>query len=150
MSLPKTSYKLIYFNIKGRAEPIRLILAFANVTFEDFGIEISEWPAWKSSKFEKQGRMKFIQYNHRVWNYFILEFPWGQVPVLEVTNGGETEVLTQTNAICRFLSRRFNINGENAFEEAKCDELVDAINDYTKGVSKESYSNSNHVLSKPA
>jgi len=62
------------------------------------------------------------------------EFPWGQVPVLEVgRENGEIVVLTQTSAICRFLSNRFDLNGDSDWERAKCDELVDAINDYSLG-----------------
>lgn len=41
-------YKLIYFNVRARAELSRLILHCANVTFEDVRIEHSEWPNVKN------------------------------------------------------------------------------------------------------
>jgi len=47
---PAELYKLVYFNIKGRAEPIRLIFVHAGVEFEDFGIDRSAWPSGKASK----------------------------------------------------------------------------------------------------
>ena len=39
--------KLTYFNAKGRAEIIRLILAHAGVEYEDFRIARDQWPSVK-------------------------------------------------------------------------------------------------------
>ena len=47
--MPET-YKLIYFNARGMAEPSRLILSYAGVPFEDTRIERADWPAMKPSK----------------------------------------------------------------------------------------------------
>lgn len=44
------SYKLTYFNGKGRAEVTRLIFAQAGVEYEDVRIEIPDWPKYKASK----------------------------------------------------------------------------------------------------
>ena len=41
--------KLTYFNLMGRVETTRLILAQAGVVFEDKWIEPAEWPALKAS-----------------------------------------------------------------------------------------------------
>lgn len=43
-------YKLTYFTIKGLAEPIRLILSYMDVKFEDIRIEREDWPKIKPSK----------------------------------------------------------------------------------------------------
>lgn len=43
-------YKLIYFNVRARAEPIRFILAVAGVPYEDARIEKADWPKVKESK----------------------------------------------------------------------------------------------------
>lgn len=45
-------YKVIYFNVKALAEPMRFLLAYGNIDFEDVRIEKENWPALKSSKFE--------------------------------------------------------------------------------------------------
>jgi hypothetical protein len=41
--------QLTYFDIRGRAEPIRLILEDNEVTFEDNLITLAEWPELRST-----------------------------------------------------------------------------------------------------
>ena len=70
-----SQYKLLYFNGRGRAEYLRLIFAAANQAYEDSRIEMSEWPKLKSST------------------------PFEQIPTLEIRNGANVTVLSQSNAI---------------------------------------------------
>merc|ERR1712021_40491 len=42
-----TKVKLTYFNLKGRAEPARLILAYAGVDFDDCRVTSEEWQKLK-------------------------------------------------------------------------------------------------------
>lgn len=44
------SYKLYYFNVRGRGELARLVLNYAGVPFEDYRFEMADWPAIKPSK----------------------------------------------------------------------------------------------------
>lgn len=44
------AYKVTYFNIKGLAEPMRYLLAYGNIDYEDVRVEKENWPALKSSK----------------------------------------------------------------------------------------------------
>jgi len=44
------SYKLIYLNLRGLAEPIRLLFKYAEIKFEDVRISVEEWPQHKDSK----------------------------------------------------------------------------------------------------
>lgn len=52
------------------------------------------------------------------------------MPLLEVEN----KKLFQSQAIARFLAKRFDLTGTNEFEAAKCDEYVDTIFDFFKGI----------------
>lgn len=67
---------------------------------------------------------KFID---KLIQYFTISVStFGQVPVLEV-NGKH---LAQTHTICRHLAHKFNIAGKNDWEKAKCDEIVDGVQDF--------------------
>lgn len=57
--------KLVYFPIRGRAEPIRLCLHDQGIAFEDNIVEFADWPAMKAEKCASG------------------ELCFGQIPVLE-------------------------------------------------------------------
>jgi hypothetical protein len=59
----------------------------------------------------------------------VSEYEWGSVPVLEV----EGKQLAQSKAILRYLGKKYSLAGENDFEEAKCDEHVEAMSDLRLG-----------------
>jgi len=95
-------YKLIYFNSRGRAEPIRLLFALAGVDYEDVRLDHGEsWQAMKPKT------------------------PFGQVPVLDI-DGFQ---LAQTKAIARYVGNEFKLNGRNNLDSAKADMLVDGVDD---------------------
>lgn len=98
------TYKLHYFNLRGRAELARLILAYANVEYEDFRFPSEEWPKHKPN------------------------YPFGQVPVLEV----DGKMLGQSNSIARYLAKKHGLAGQDDWEEAMAnmyaDSLMDVIN----------------------
>ena len=96
-----STYKLYYFNGRGRGEVARLIFAAAGEKFEDIRYEHNEWAAHKS------------------------EMPLGQMPVLEY-NGTK---LPQSTSIGRFLAKQFHLAGKDNFEQAKVDAVIDTITD---------------------
>ena len=96
-----STYKLYYFNGRGRAEVSRLIFAAAGQKYEDIRYEREQWLAHKN------------------------EMPLGQMPVLEF----EGKMLPQSIAIARFLAKQFQLAGKNNFEQAQVDAVVDTIND---------------------
>ncbi|CAF1149847.1 unnamed protein product [Adineta steineri] len=95
------TYKLYYFNGRGRAEVSRMIFAAAGEKYEDIRYEQDKWPEHKS------------------------EMPLGQMPVLEF-NGTK---LPQSVSIARFLAKQFQLAGKDSFEQAQVDAVVDTIND---------------------
>jgi len=94
--------KLTYYNGKGRAETARLVLAYAGKEYDDHRIVPEDMAALKPS------------------------LPFGQLPILEY----EGTTISQSMAIARFLAREYGLAGQNALEEAKIDETVDAITDF--------------------
>jgi len=49
-----SSYKLTYFNFTGLAEPIRFLLSYLNIDFEDNRFEREQWPSIKPSNLKKK------------------------------------------------------------------------------------------------
>ena len=95
------TYKLHYFNGRGRAEVSRLIFTVAGQKFEDHRFEFQQWPTLKS------------------------QMPLGQAPVLEI----DELQLPQSVSIARYLAKEFNLAGTGNLEQAKVDAVGDTIND---------------------
>jgi prostaglandin-H2 D-isomerase / glutathione transferase len=72
--------KLYYFDLYGRAEPIRWAFVLAGVEFEDIRVTGDSWKALK----EEDGKLEF-----------------GQVPMLELDDGTK---LCQGDAILEYLN----------------------------------------------
>lgn len=94
-----SSYKLIYFNGKGRGEPARLLFAFAGIEYEDCRVAGEEWQKLKPT------------------------IPTGQLPALVV----DGTMLQQSMAIIRYLAREFNLAGSNNLEMAKAESVLETI-----------------------
>jgi len=99
-------YKLIYFNGRGRAEPSRLIFAYAGASYTDQRLERAEWPALKP------------------------KLAFGQLPVLDIDNG--KVILAQSKAIARYVATEFNLVPKDHIQAAKADMLVDGHDDVLK------------------
>ncbi|KAJ3304828.1 hypothetical protein HDU76_005108, partial [Blyttiomyces sp. JEL0837] len=98
-----TTYTVVYFNIRARAELSRFILEKGKATWND---ETPDWPAAKA------------------------EMPFGQVPLLiEKVDGKEVFRLAQSHAIERYLARKFGLAGSNRHEEAYLDSIFESYND---------------------
>jgi glutathione S-transferase len=110
-----SSYKMIYFNARGRAELSRLLFNVAGVPFED-----ARYP------FDPVTRKRVE------WEADKDKYTFKQVPVLEV----DGKQLPQSHAIERFLARRFDLLGDSDFEaaliDAVCEQFVDIKDAYQK------------------
>jgi glutathione S-transferase len=111
--------KLQYFPIAGRGEPIRLALGVQEIEFEDELVDFKTWGELKSSS-------KF-----------------GQMPLLTITEEGDTRVLSQMSAILRYVStlKSKTLYPENPLERAKVDEVCGLLEDLNRDVSSAIYFN---------
>ncbi|CAG0889500.1 unnamed protein product [Cyprideis torosa] len=91
-------FKLIYFDLPGRAEVVRLVLAQSGLPWEDIRL---------SSKEE--------------FDAIKPKAPFGQLPILEF-NG---RTYAQTLSLCRFIARKSNLAGENESNATECDMWVE-------------------------
>jgi len=87
------------------SRPVRFVFAYAGVEYED--VRLPKDDTWAEAK---------------------KTFTWGTVPVLEV----DGQQLGQSNAILRYVAKKHNLAGDNDFESAKADEMVEAMNDLKK------------------
>ena len=92
---------LTYFDVRGRAEPIRVMLVDLDVEFDERRITMAEWPALKPTLF------------------------FGQVPTYQ---DGEIHI-NQSHAIYRYLARKYALYGDNELERIRCDIIEEAFVD---------------------
>ena len=101
-------YKLIYFDLRGRAEFIRLIFAQADVQYKDVRIKMQDWPSLKPKT------------------------PFGMLPVLEV----DGKQIGGTQVIARYVAEKHGLAGSNDLETALVASVVDAVSDLLTKVSR--------------
>ena len=121
-------YKLMYFNLQGRAELSRVIFAYAGEKYEDIRYEFPEFPAIKPSK---RAHLNHLCHALTRWCSIVsfAALPFLQLPVLEI----DGVRLTQSHTIARYLARKFNIAGKNDLEAAQADAYIDLIYDILDG-----------------
>lgn len=97
-----STIKLTYFPLKALAEPIRFLLSYGGLEFEDIRIERDQWLEIKK------------------------DAPFGQVPILEMEDG---KIAHQSVAISRYLAKKMNLIGKDALEDLEIDAMVDTVCD---------------------
>lgn len=96
--MPTTpSIKLTYFDIEGKAEPVRLALVLSGTEFEDERVQFSDWPAMKPTT------------------------PYGKLPVMTI-DGGPAK--TQSEAMLRYVGATFS---STLYPPASLYEIEEAI-----------------------
>ncbi len=95
-------YKLTYFDMDGgRAEPVRIAFHAAGIDFEDVRISFEEFiEVCKKQRFHC-------------------------VPVLDI----DGTVVTQSNAMCRYVGRKAGLYPEDELQALYCDEALGAVED---------------------
>lgn len=100
-----TRYELLYFPVRGRAEPIRLLFAAAGVDFTD--TRVTDWPTRKATT------------------------PFGKMPVLiERDDEGREFQVPESMAILRHLARVFGFAGESERATTSADAIAEALIDW--------------------
>jgi glutathione S-transferase len=108
-----TKPTLIYFAGRGRAELIRLALAEAGVDHDEHHVGRGTPPADGRPTDIAQLKAEGV-------------LPFGAVPVWEEPGGLR---LAQSAAILNHVARQHGLRGASALEEARCDELLGAVDD---------------------
>nr|AAX20373.1 glutathione S-transferase pi-class [Unio tumidus] len=107
------AYKLVYFPIRGRIEPVRLLLVDNDLPYEDVNCS-DGWPdSWKP------------------------KLAFGQV--LQLIDGDFE--LVQSNTMLRYLGRKHDLYGGDVKEGAHIDMINDGVEDYRLAYVKLIYQN---------
>uniref|UniRef100_A0AC35FTD9 Glutathione S-transferase n=1 Tax=Panagrolaimus sp. PS1159 TaxID=55785 RepID=A0AC35FTD9_9BILA len=98
--------KLVYFDLRGLGETARLILKYAKVDFKEDRISMEQWPELKATT--KTGKLPYLEY--------------------------DGHLIVESNAINRFLARKYGLAGKDDFEEALVDGIADVQKDFMMAV----------------
>eukprot|EP01040_Poterioochromonas_malhamensis_P012846 gene12846-14075_t len=106
MAGKRIAFTLHYFDVRARAEPIRMVLRYGGIPYEDHIVSYTEW-------------MNGLKHNN---NYA----PFGQLPSITLPNG---DVIAQAGAIIRIAAKLANLYPSDVFEAGRADMLFDKIVD---------------------
>lgn len=95
------TYEVLYFDLKGRADTIRLLLHAAGVDFKDTRIPFAEWPAIKPTT------------------------PLGNIPVLKIDGTDYCQSL----ALITYAAKIAGWYPEDPLDALKCDEVANSISE---------------------
>eukprot|EP00542_Grammatophora_oceanica_P020373 CAMPEP_0194038430 /NCGR_PEP_ID=MMETSP0009_2-20130614/10662_1 /TAXON_ID=210454 /ORGANISM="Grammatophora oceanica, Strain CCMP 410" /LENGTH=234 /DNA_ID=CAMNT_0038680919 /DNA_START=24 /DNA_END=728 /DNA_ORIENTATION=+ len=98
-------HTLTYFGMGGRAEPIRLAAVIGRFPFTN-----------KAVAYKDFGEM-------------VAGLPLGQLPILEIEEGGTKTVIPQSDAILRYFGKQTGLYPDDPVEAMQVDSLLDTIKD---------------------
>jgi len=110
---------LTYFQIRGKAEPIRLLLEECGVEYGDVRIGRSEWYGGKKQEYSEKG-----------WS------PFGQMPLIEI--GGQH--YAQMLSIMRYFAEKHKLYAETLEDRLRCDMIAQGAEDWREDYSNVVYS----------
>ncbi|CAL8077623.1 unnamed protein product [Calicophoron daubneyi] len=97
--------KLLYFNLRGQAEPIRFLLVALNVPFEDVRVTENEWVRLKT------------------------KIPTQRLPYLEVTSSAGSVGYSDGMATARLIARKNDMMGNSDEEYYKVERIIEQCSD---------------------
>ncbi|XP_026284284.1 galactose mutarotase-like [Frankliniella occidentalis] len=101
-----SKYKLHYFDVTALGEPIRFLLAYGNLDWEDIRYDDAKWAEAKT------------------------KMPFGQMPILDV----DGKIYAQSTAISRCLAKQVGLSGKDDLENLQIDMAVDLFHDFRQKV----------------
>jgi len=111
-----TKPRLTYFSSRGRAEPVRILLAVAGVDYEE--VRVGGYnPAAQPEAFQALLKSGIL--------------PFQQLPLYQEPGG---LLLVQSHAIIRYIAQTRGLGGKNQKEFAECDMIYEGLNDMAKEV----------------
>ncbi|KAE8747766.1 Glutathione-S-transferase S-1-like [Frankliniella occidentalis] len=99
-------YKLHYFDVTALGEPIRFLLSYGNLDWEDIRYDDAKWAESKS------------------------KMPFGQMPVLDI----DGKIYAQSTAISRYLAKQVGLSGKDDLENLQIDQAVDLFHDFRQKI----------------
>ena len=120
--------ELGYWAIRGLAQPIRVLLAYVEVPFSEVRLGI-----------DQDGTVIEDESADWVSHQSTLELPFPNLPYLIDASGRAQVRLTQSNAIMRYLARRFDLYGDTPSEQGAIDVLQDEAYDFRNRIVKAAY-----------
>lgn len=113
---------LHYFDVHARAEPLRLIFAYAGVEYTDHKISFEEWGTLKASNFAE----------------------FGQLPCLDI----DGERLVQSQSMVRYVAQKFGFYPSDIKEIYQVESICDLKEDIYRGLVPNLYTNNVEGLEK--
>lgn len=107
---------LAYWDIRGLAQPIRLLLNYAGEDFEDKKYEVGDAPEYN--------RDSWLKEKHTLGLAF---------PNLPYYIDGDIKI-TQSNAILRYIGRKYNLCGKDDQSKVLTDMMLDTAMDFRNGL----------------
>ncbi|XP_067942573.1 glutathione S-transferase 3-like [Watersipora subatra] len=105
------SDKLVYFSVRARGEPIRMLYALAEKSLDEDRHDFFQWDKLKSG----------------------IETPLGQLPTLTTKEG----TLCLSNTISRYVAKKFGLVGEGLWNETLNDLIVETLQEFVNGLIKQ-------------
>jgi len=133
-SSTESTYKVLYFGLHGRGEMTRTLLVYGGARFEEIPLQ---WPAMKTdTRFGCLPVSLYCPWIYVVPRQLLLLYEFSLIDIVsfhiflisqvlyETTSSGTVLELAETLAIERYLARKFNLLGSNAWEEHLVNEYV--------------------------
>jgi len=128
---PAAKIELGYWAIRGLGQPIRFLLAFTEVPFSEVRLGANPDGTLITDKSDQSADWD----EHKK----TIEFPFPNLPYLIDKSGPNVVRLTQSNAVIRYLGRRFDLYGDCESDRAAIDVLQDEAYDFRNWIIKTTY-----------